>query len=268
MTARFLGIRAPLVAAVHLDPLPGSPRFGGDMRAVIRRAAAAADLLAAEGFDALLVENFGDAPFYKDGVPPETVAALTAAAAAVRDAAPGVPLGINCLRNDARAALGVAAAMGARFIRVNVHTGAAVTDQGVVEGRAAATLRARDRIAPGVAIAADVHVKHARPLAPVPLDEAVRDTVERGLADAVIVTGDRSGAAACLDDVRIARAAAAGVPVLVGSGVTKQNVDAVLAAADGVIVGSALERGGRTGAPLDRRRVRAFVAKARGAGAS
>ena len=72
--ARFLGLRAPLVAAIHLDPLPGSPRFGGSMRFVVRRAAAAAALLASEGVDALLIENFGDVPFFKDRVPPETVA--------------------------------------------------------------------------------------------------------------------------------------------------------------------------------------------------
>ena len=107
-----------LVGMVHLDPLPGAPEFGGDMDAVVARAEADASVLAEAGFDAVMVENFYDAPFYKDRLPPETVAGLTRCAMAVRAVAPGLRLGINALRNDGCAALGIAAAVGAEFIRV------------------------------------------------------------------------------------------------------------------------------------------------------
>src|SRR5205085_570792 len=92
----------------------------------------------------LIVENYGDAPFFPTNVPAETVAALTLACREVVALAEGRPVGVNVLRNDARAALGIAVAAGARFIRVNVHTGVAATDQGLIEGDAAATLRARE----------------------------------------------------------------------------------------------------------------------------
>mgnify|MGYP001493310818 CR=1 FL=1 len=255
----FLGLVRPLVGVVHLPPLPGAPGHAG-MDAVRRRAVADARALAAAGVDALVVENFGDAPFWKDDVPPATVAGLTAAALAVAEAAPRLTLGVNCLRNDARAALAVAAAVGAAFVRVNVLTGAMLTDQGVVEGRAAEIVRLRDALAPSVRIVADVLVKHAVPLAPQDVVEVARDTAERGGADALLVTGTRSARAPDDGRVRAVRAAVPRTPVLLGSGVTTANVAALLPHADGALVGSAFERGGRTGAPVDARRARAFVA--------
>ena len=134
-----------------------------------------AQALVGGGCDALIVENFGDTPFFKTQVPPETVATLALALATVRHSTPSVPVGINVLRNDARAALGLCAAAGGRFLRVNVHTGAAVTDQGVIEGEAASTLRERARLCPGAALLADVHVKHASPLGRESIGQAAQD---------------------------------------------------------------------------------------------
>src|SRR6266542_325886 len=159
---------------VHLKPLPGAPLVGGSLDAVIDAALRDARAIASGGADGIIVENFGDRPFFATRVPPETIAAMTRAiveiAAAVR-----LPLGVNVLRNDARAALAIAAAVGASFIRVNVHTGAMVTDQGIIEGDAAETLRYRTRIAADVAIFADTHVKHATPLANVDVVQSAKD---------------------------------------------------------------------------------------------
>jgi membrane complex biogenesis BtpA family protein len=176
-----------VVGMVHLLPLPGSPRWAGSMEAVVRRAVADARALAAGPVDALLVENYGDVPFLPGPVPAETVAALAAAVAAVRDAADR-PVGVNVLRNDAAAALAIAAATGCRFIRVNVHTGSMFTDQGLIHGQAGPTLRARARLAPDVAILADVMVKHAAPPPGLDLGRAARDAWDRGLADALVVS--------------------------------------------------------------------------------
>ena len=133
----------------------------------------------------MLFETFGDRPFRKTEVDPETIAAMTRVLTEVQREAP-LPFGVNMLRNDPIAALAVAAATGAAFIRVNVHTGAMVTDQGVIEGNAGETLRRRARIAPDVAIFADHLVKHASPLAPVDEVQSARDLRLRGLADAVV----------------------------------------------------------------------------------
>jgi uncharacterized protein len=248
---------------VHLLPLPGAPAWGGSMAAVLERAEADAAALAAGGVDALLVENYGDLPFHPRRVPPETVAALTAAVTAVRRVAT-LPVGVNVLRNDARSALAIAAATGASFIRVNVHTGGMVTDQGWIEGRAAATLRARRRLAPDTAILADVLVKHATPPPGLDLRRAALDAWERGLADALVVSGAATGEPADLDRVRQLRDLLPDAPVVVGSGVTPATARDTLALAHAAIVGSALQEEGRAGHPVDPERVRRLVDAARG----
>ncbi|HEU5430719.1 MAG TPA: BtpA/SgcQ family protein, partial [Thermomicrobiales bacterium] len=176
------------------------------------------------------------------------------------------PLGVNVLRNDAAAALAVAAVCAGpgAFIRVNVHSGAMVTDQGVIAGQADRTLRRRRDLGADVAILADVLVKHAVPLGEWTIEDAARDAAERGLADALIVTGAGTGQATDLADVRRVRAALPNAVLLVGSGVTVATVAETLIIADGVIAGTALKVDGVTTAPVDVERVRRFVAAAKG----
>ncbi|MCX6893997.1 MAG: BtpA/SgcQ family protein, partial [Verrucomicrobia bacterium] len=210
------------------------------------------------GAHAIFIENFGDVPFTKNAVAPETIAAMAAAGCAVR-AAVKLPLGFNVLRNDARAALALCAACGGDFIRVNVHTGAMLTDQGLIEGDAYGTLREQARVAPHAQIFADVHVKHAVPLGDWSLEDAANDTLERGLADALIVSGTGTGKAADLGDVERVRRACPEAKILLGSGVTLANVQDYLRLADGVIVGSSLKRDGVLANPVDAKRVAALV---------
>lgn len=250
-----------VIGMVHLAPLPGAPRWAGSMEAVTDRAQADARALADGGVDAVLVENYGDLPFAGGRLAVETVAALSVAVAVVR-AAVDLPVGVNALRNDAAAALAVAAATGARFIRVNVHTGGMHTDQGWIEGRAADTLRLRARICPDVAILADVLVKHATPPPGLGLEEAARDAWERGLADALVVSGAGTGETTSLPDVRHVAERLPDACVLVGSGVTAETIGEVLAVADGAIVGSSLQRTG-AGSAVDLARVRRLVDAAR-----
>jgi len=247
-----------LIGVVHLPALPGSPLHRGGLQAVIDAAARDATALAEAGFDAVLVENFGDVPFVPGSVGAVTVAAMTACALAVRRAAPAPALGINVLRNDAEAALAIAVAAGAAFIRINVHTGARVTDQGVIEGRADRTLRERRRLgAEAVRLLCDVDVKHSAPLAPRPIAEEAHDLVTRGLADAVLVTGSGTGRSAARADLD-AVLDAVDVPVLVASGVTEGGL-ADVARAHGVVVGSALRRSGRAGDPVDAELAKRFA---------
>lgn len=257
-----------LLGMVHLDPLPGSPRWAGSLDEVIEAAVADAHALAEGGLDGIVVENFGDTPFYTDHVPAETIAAMALAIVSVRAATP-CPIGVNVLRNDARAALGLCAATGAHFVRVNVHVGASATDQGVIQGRAAGTLRERARLwakAPDRAplVFADVDVKHARPLGETDLALLAEDTFARGGADVLLVTGSGTGKEASFDDVRRVREAVPDAPVLVASGVTERTVARAMHEAHGAIVGTWLKRDGRLGNPVDPARVRALVAASRG----
>jgi membrane complex biogenesis BtpA family protein len=247
-----------LVGMVHLGPLPGAPGYAGDMDGIVSRAAADARTLAAAGFDAVLVENFGDAPFFADDVPDATVAAMTRAAAAVRDAS-GLPLGINVLRNDALAAVSIGAVVGASFVRVNVLTGSMATDQGPIVGRAAEVGRLRAFLGADLEVATDVMVKHAVPPPGLTLADAARDTWERGGADALIVSGRATGGEVDPADLEALRAAVPSAQILIGSGATPSSVAGLLDVADGVIVGTSIKEGGRTAAPVDARLAAALV---------
>ena len=252
-----------VIGMVHLVPLPGSPRWAGSMRDVIAAALADARALIDGGVDALLVENFGDAPFTPGRVEPATVAAMSVVAAEVRREFPRTRLGLNVLKNDARAALGVAAAVGAEFIRVNVHAGAVLADQGVVQSDAYGTLRDRRLLGVDVAIVADVGGKHAVPLAPVETEQMARDLVHRGLADALVVSGAATGQATPLGEVKRVRSAVPDVRLLIGSGVTAETAAELLSVADGLIVGTSVKRDGDVRQPVDRARVEKLVAAAR-----
>jgi membrane complex biogenesis BtpA family protein len=268
-TSSTFGARKPVVGMVHLPPLPGAPRYdpaGGRERLheVARRDA---ERLADGGVDALMVENFGDAPFYPEDVPTHVVADLASLARTVRETA-DLPVGVNVLRNDGAGAIAAAAAAGCDFVRVNVHVGARVADQGVLEGRAHETTRLRERIDAGdVRILADVDVKHSAPLADERYEaESLADSTERGLADAVVVSGARTGRETALADVEraVERRDELGTdtPVFVGSGVTAGTVGELLSVADGAIVGTALKEGGETTNPVSVGRVEELVAAA------
>jgi membrane complex biogenesis BtpA family protein len=254
----------PLIGVIHLPPLPGSPRHRGDLKALGDRVRRDARALAAGGAQGMILENFGDAPFLADRVEPQTVALMTTMALIAREAA-DLPLGINVLRNDAAAALAVAIAGGGAFIRVNVHVGVAVTDQGLIHGRAADTMRLRERLGTGIAVFADVGVKHAAPLAARPLEEEAEEAVHRGLADALIVTGPTTGRPVALEHLAAVRRVLPDTPLLAGSGVNRDNVGEVLRHADGLIVGTALKAGGRVEAPVDEAAVRALADAVAGA---
>lgn len=228
------------------------------MEKVITPAIADAHAYERGGAHALFIENFGDVPFGKTNVGPETVAAMAVAGHAIR-AAVKLPIGFNVLRNDARAALALCAACYGSFIRVNVHTGAMLTDQGIIEGNAFETVRYRRHICPSAQIFADVHVKHAVPLGDSIIEDSARDTLERGLADALIISGVGTGTAADLTDVERVRRACTSARILLGSGVTIANVLDFLPFVDGLIVGTSLKRDGKISNPVDFNRVRSLV---------
>jgi hypothetical protein len=256
------GTRA-VIGMVHLRALPGSPRWDGDMAALVRAAVDDARALADGGADALLVENHGDVPFTARRVDAATVAGMAVAIAEIRRAVP-LPVGVNVLKNDVRSALAVAAATGARFVRVNVHVGAVAADQGIIESDAHDTLRYRRLLGVDVAILADVQAKHGLPLAPVPIEQEARDCYTRGLADGLVVSGVATGEPTPMADLKRVRGAVPEAPLLVGSGASPETVAELLSVADAVIVGTSIKRDGRLANPVDAERVRRLVVAARG----
>lgn len=255
--------RLPIIGMLHAPPLPGSPRYSGDPASLRKQVLHDAAALAEGGVDGLMLENFGDAPFFPGRVPAVTIAQLTALGVEVRRMV-DLPLGINVLRNDGLSALAVANAVGAAFVRVNVFTGARVTDQGVIEGIAHDLLRERVNLRSNVRIFADASVKHSAPLgAARPLREEIADMVSRGGADAIVISGSGTGRETSVEDLREARAAAGERPVFVGSGLSTASVARFFEFAHGAIVGTAFKADRRPENPIDVGRVVELMAEVR-----
>ena len=248
----------PIIGVVHLLPLPTSARWSGSLSAIIDRAEQEAVALVSGGVNGIIVENFFDAPFPKSHVDPAVVSAMTTVVSRLMELI-SVPIGINLLRNDSLSAMAIASCTGAAFIRVNVLSGVMATDQGLIEGCAYELLRYRRELGSNVKIMADVLVKHAHPLSSSDLTNAVKDTIERGLADAVIISGLATGNPPSLADLQLAKVAAGGTPIIIGSGATASNVSSLMQFADGVIVSSSLKRQGKIENSIDPIRVSQFV---------
>ena len=249
----------PIIGVVHLPPLIGSPQSAQPFHEIRSRSLSDAGMLIDNGIDGVIIENYGDAPFCPDSIEPHTTAALTLVVGEIRERHPQTPIGLNVLRNDAKSAIAIATITDAHFIRVNVHTGAMLTDQGIIQGKAHETLRYRSTLKSEVKIFADIAVKHAVPLAPIDILASAEDTYHRGLADALIVTGTATGRSTNLDQLKTVKSTVPQASIFAGSGVTTDNLVEVLQYADGVIVGTSIKRDGVTTNEVDPDRVRALI---------
>jgi len=260
-----VGKQGTIIGMVHLPGLPGSPECKNDFDEIREHALSDAKKLVEGGVDALLIENYGDIPFYPGDVPKHTVAFMTRVVSEI-NAEVDCPLGVSVLWNDGAAGLSIATAAGAEFVRIPVHTGVQISNGGIVEGKAHETIRLREQIDSDVAILADIDVKHAQRITERRSQTAeFVEAIKRGVADGVIVTGAETGdqvneqlitaITAKRDEV------APSVPVLAGSGVTPGNVKGILSQLDGAIVGTALKENGKTRNPVDPQRVGTLLQK-------
>ncbi len=263
-----MAIKKPILGVVHLGALPhraggtggaGGTDGAGSFDEVYEAGLRDARALAAGGVTGVILENFGDAPCRKgtadDPVSPDVPAALAVMARAVRLEV-GVLVGINCLRNDGMAALGAAAVAGASWVRVNVLSGACVTDQGIVEGEAARLAAYRRQLGIEIVVLADLFVKHAVPLGDMDPVIAAKDLAGRSGADALIVTGPRTGEPVDVEFLDTVKQAVGDFPVWIGSGLCAENASALWPRCDGGIVGTAFKVDSKVAAAVDRERVR------------
>jgi len=262
MISEMFNTSLAIIGMVHLPPLPGAPGWTGELTEIEIHATEDVNALIEGGAHGILFENFGDAPFTKGKVNPLTVSSMTRVILnCIKNV--NIPFGINILRNDWEAALSISVATGAKFIRVNILSGVYVTDQGVIEGDGYACMGLRRKIERDmgrkVVILADAHTKHGKPLVEQSLEDAVKDLTERVGVEGVIITGLRTGEPTTLDDVEVAKKAAGGTSVLVGSGVNPNNIQEFSQYAQGFIVGSYLKKDGKLKNPVDPARVRALV---------
>nr|WP_272209802.1 BtpA/SgcQ family protein [Marinicella sp. W31]MDC2875631.1 BtpA/SgcQ family protein [Marinicella sp. W31] len=254
-----------LLGMIHCPSFPGSPRYRDQsVDSIYDTCMRDADALIGGGLDGLVIENHGDIPFSKpDDIGHETAAFMSVVTDRIKQAT-GVPIGINVLANAPIPALAIALAGSASFIRVNQWANAYVANEGFMEGRAGEALRYRSLLrAEHIKVFADSHVKHGAHAitADRTIPEQTRDLAFFD-ADVVIATGQRTGNAATIEEIDEVRSAT-DLPLMVGSGVTKENIGDILARTNGVIVASSLKEGGVWWNPVDPERVKAFMEAAR-----
>lgn len=253
--------RPILIGMLHVPPLPGSPQATLSFSAIRDFVMRDAEALVEGGITNLMIENFGDTPFFPGTVPFHTVAHLTTITNEVATKFPDAEIGLNVLRNDGCSALAIAAATGASFIRVNVLCGARLTDQGIIQGIAHDLLRLRKNLSvENVAILADVDVKHSAALAERPLADEIEDAIKRGHADAIIVSGKATGVSVDARQMNEAVSVAGSKPVLIGSGATASSINDLRDRAAGFIAGTNVKFDGNVHSPVDVVRVRKIVA--------
>ncbi len=246
----FASLKQPIIANIHLLPLPGTASYdGAGLEPIVERALADGRLLMEAGVDAILVQNNGDMPASVEGHP-ETIAYMTMICT-VLGRELKTPLGVNILANGTESALAVAHASNARFVRIKVYVGAVIGAVGLVQ---AAAHRAQEFIrlvgASGVEIAADVYDRASRPLGDLPIEEAAVQAAVQGRAQALVITG--STVQESFERVRRVRTRIKDRPIYVGGGTNAENVAQFLQEFDGVIVGKALKKGPNASGPIDR----------------
>src|SRR5258708_5976894 len=248
------GVRRALIGVIHVAALPGTPEAQLPVAQIAEAAVADARIYRAAGFDALIIENMHDRPYLKGAVGPEIVATMTAIGAEVRRAV-ALPLGVQVLAGANQAALAVAHACGAAFVRVEGFVFAHVADEGLIESCAGSLLRYRRAIgAENVRVFADIKKKHSAHAitADVDIVETAK-AAEFFQANGVIVSGVSTGRPADASEVE-AVSSAVSIPTLIGSGITPEHIGSYSSAA-AFIVGSSVKQDGLSENPLDERPV-------------
>jgi hypothetical protein len=253
--------RPPLIAMIHVPALPGTPVYNNDWPAILEKVAAEAELLSRVGVDALILENMHDTPYLARQVGPEIVSSMTAVALRVKATAPHLPCGIQILAGANRAALAVALAADLQFIRAEGFVFGHVADEGWLNSDAANLLRYRRQIgAEHIAVYTDLKKKHSSHA--ITADVSLAETAKAAAffrTDGLIVTGTATGTAAKIEDVASVKQSCPHLPLLIGSGITPENVHQYRHLVDGFIVGSALKQGGHWANELDEELVRKMV---------
>lgn len=250
----------PIIVVIHLPPTPASPR-GLTVDYVVDYAVKEARIAAEAGADAVLLENYADRPYTIEA--DELVTATMAVAVRETRRETGLPVGVSVLRLGWRAALAAALAGDASFIRVNSYCEARVSPEGILYPAAAELERLRTRLARRIAVLADINVKHSLPIGQgYSVEEVIRDCLERGLADAIVVTATRTGQPPAPGYVAAVKSLASTLPVIVGSGISANNIGVYWDVADGFIVGSSIKVKGKARHSIDKKALQALVEQA------
>jgi membrane complex biogenesis BtpA family protein len=252
----------PLIGMIHLPPLPASRSPGVRLERLVEYALWEAGKLRDAGFKAVLLENYNDAPYHERVKDPLTISAMSIIAREVVRAYPDIVVGVNLLRNSGPETLALAAVSGAKFVRVNTYCEPRLSMEGILSPLASKIEDLRLKLRYELLVLADVDVKHSWPIGNYNLELVVKDCVSRGRPDALVASSSATGEAPEPGYVAAIRRYAEPKPVLVGSGINVDNIEAYWSIADGFIVGTSIKYEGKTTNPVDEKRAKQLAEKA------
>jgi membrane complex biogenesis BtpA family protein len=259
---KLFGTSKPLIAMCHLKGLPGRPRhdIAGGMDAIVEGLGSDVVSLQDAGVDGLLFCNENDLP-YQRAVGPEATAAMAAAIGQLRSDI-RLPFGVDLLW-DAKAALAVGRATGARFVR-EVMTGVFESDMGLLAPDLGELAGYRSAIGGhDIALFCNITPEFSRSVSGRSVAERAKGAAYMGV-DALLISGPAAGVCAETSDLQEAKSAAPSVPVIANTGVNHETVTSILGMVDGVIVGTALKVEGDTWNPVDADRATKMMEIVRG----
>jgi membrane complex biogenesis BtpA family protein len=248
-----------LAAMIAVLPLPGSPLYDGNDQRVMEQALSDLEIYKNAGVDSIIFENDHDLPYVQPPLDEKGIALMTEIVREARQRFEG-PIGIQMLEAANVTSLEIAAEADLDFIRVEAYVFAHVGGSGVINGSAGKVLRRRKELnAEHVKVFADVKKKHGSHSLTIDMD--IRDEIlqaEFFLVDGVIVTSKFTGIHPDTEDLIKAKSVTK-LPVLIGSGMTAENIHEYLPLADGFIVGSYFRRDGKFLDKLEPERLRRFM---------
>jgi membrane complex biogenesis BtpA family protein len=243
---------------LHLPALPGSSNSKLSVREITEFVLLDTQILYDAGIHNMVLENLGDAPYYKYNEKHHITSFMTKIGFEIIQKFPEVSLGVNVLRNDAYSSLAIAKALesNCKFIRINVLTGAYVTDQGIIEGESASINDYRRKIqATDVQIWSDVRVKHASPIVNRPLEDEIKENLERAGASKIILSGSMTGKKVDMSVLKEVNEIISVDKIAIGSGITPENISEYKDSASNFIVGSSLKKDNIISNPIDKNKV-------------
>jgi len=256
----MFGVKKPIIGMVHFPPLPGSPLYDskGGMKKIMDVTLRDTEALLEAGFDGVSFSNEGDRP-YLANVPMITVAAMSVL---ISEATKAVerPFGLSVLA-DPEAAISIGTAVRANFVRIFLSW-VYVGDWGIVDPDAGKLQRLKTSIGGEFKVFANIS-GHTEPLGGRRLEDIARGAVKFGLADAVCLAGTTAGSEIPEQDLIGAREGSVGRPVIIGTGTTIDNVEKMLTLGDGIIMGTSVKVDGDTFKPVDPKRAKEFMDKAK-----
>jgi membrane complex biogenesis BtpA family protein len=243
---------------LHLPALPGSSNSKLSIKEITEFVLLDAQTLYDAGICNMVLENLGDAPYYKYNEKHHVASFMTKIGFEIIQKFPEISLGINVLRNDAYSSIAIAKALElkCKFIRINVLTGAYVTDQGIIEGESAQVNDYRRKIqATDIEIWSDVRVKHASPIVSRPIEEEIKENLERAGASKIILSGSMTGKKVDMSVLREVNEIISVDKIVIGSGITPENISKYKDLANNFIVGSSLKKDDNIINPIDKSKV-------------